>query len=254
MPDLPTVLNSLFSGGDMTVFQATIDAVGTGVVTIHVNGGTFTEVPYMQSGFYPALAPSIGDSCYVIGRRGWGMVCLGKPAAGPDRGVGDPQTINWAPHALANRNTGFNTPNGTWLVPSDGSLAISPDNPDYSTSSAGVWFYNRSDAVLPADYTLSSASFYVSFTGLTQTTPPLDWFYYELGLHNNGGPTDPAFLPLTNLTQTFRVYGVTSQFVSLPLDWAVRLLNGTAKGLYIKALDTYMAVDGLAASLRLTVS
>lgn len=255
MPDLPTVLNTLFSGGDMTVFQATIDAVGTGVVTVHVNGGTFTDVPYIDHGVMLGGAfPSIGDQVYVLGRRGWGMICLGRAPAGPDRAVADPQTINWAPYALASRNTRVTTPNGTWLIPSDGSLAISPDNPDGSATSAGVWFYRRSEVVLPATYTLSSASFYVSFTGVTQVTPPLDWFYYELGLHSNDGPTDPAFLPLANLTQSFRVHGVTGQYVSLPLDWAVRLLNGTAKGLYIKALDTDMTVDGLAASLRLTVS
>lgn len=254
MPDLVTALGGLFDGGDMTIFQATIDAVGEGVVTIHANGGTFTDVPFMQAGFYPALGPDIGDPCYVLGRKGWGMLCLGKPAAGPERAGGDPQIFNWLPHALANRNTGFNTPNGTWLVPSDGQLSIGPDDPTYSTTSAGVWFYDRNDVVLPGVYTLGSASFYVEFTGVTQTDPPRDWFYYELGLHNNNGPTDPTFLPLANLTATYRVYGVTAQYVSLPLDWAIRLLNGTAKGLYIKAFDTYMTLDGLAASLRLTVT
>jgi hypothetical protein len=92
MPDLVAALASVFGGGDVTVFQATIDAVGTGVVTIHVNGGTFTDVPFIAGGFYPAAGPAINDRCYVIGRKGWGMVVLGKPASGPSRDPGSDES------------------------------------------------------------------------------------------------------------------------------------------------------------------
>jgi hypothetical protein len=97
MPDLATALAGLYSGGDMTIFQATVDAVGQGVVTVHFNGGTFTDVPYLDMMITGHAWPSVGDACYVIGRKDWGMLVLGRPAPGPVRAGSDPVVALWEP-------------------------------------------------------------------------------------------------------------------------------------------------------------
>lgn len=243
MPDLATVLAGLFGGSNMTVFQATVDAVGEGVVTIHANGGTFEDVPYMQAGFYPALGPGVGDPCYVLGREGWGMLCLGKPAAGPERSAGDAQTVLWTPYTRATYSqTAF-----TWNVPGTATLPIEPGN------RMAVYFLRLSDLAWPSGGALATASFYLE-AGPFDTTGAggVDNAYVELGLVSNASPTG-VLSRLADATAMVRLNAnmVNSQYISIPLDWGTKLLSGAAKGIYVSA-DSYPGTAGGAGTVRLT--
>jgi hypothetical protein len=246
MPDLVAALASVFGGGDVTVFQATIDAVGTGVVTIHVNGGTFTDVPFIAGGFYPAAGPAINDRCYVIGRKGWGMVVLGKPASGPSRDPGSGGAYLWEPTTL-----------GTWYMnprsdfgngfASGGTQLTHPA--DESGFQQAVWFYTSGNP-MPVGASLASAS--LNLGGSWTSTDAVDWDYVEIGLHASNPGDDSYLNKMANLSQTYRFPRTFAlAYFSIPLDWISRLINGTAKGIYAEALDYPITFTG-SGELRLT--
>jgi hypothetical protein len=232
MADLVKTLSSLYSGGDMTVFQATVDAVGTGVVTIHVNGGSFTDVPFLDS----YVNPAIGDACYVIGRKDWGMLVLGRPAEGPERSGGDGAVITWQPYARAT----YRSASGTWAVPSSDVMSLQPGD---ASSIIGCYFYRISDIVVPATG-LSTASFYLAVDTFDTGEVALDNAYLELGLFTNAAPTGGPLTMVANVNATYKVRRLQSGYVSIPLDWASRLLNGSAKGIYVLSSDYPAQISG----------
>lgn len=240
MPDLATALAAM-GGGDMTIFQATVDAVGEGVATIHVNGGSFTDVPYLVGAFYPQFAPSIGDPCYVIGRKDWGMLVIGKPAPGPTRSGGDSQVVEWLPFTRSRANGGT-----SWTAPPLDVMRIAPDG-----TQAAVYFFNPASSGWTYD-ALSTGSFYLDVSDIDTGGIGLDNAYVTIGLHATAAPGQ-AFAPLANLDADYRVNanGGFEGYVSIPLDWAARLLNGTAKGIYVRVQDFPMTISG-PGTLRLT--
>lgn len=249
MPDLAQVLNELYSGGDMTIFQAVVDAVGTGVVTVHVNGGTFANVPYLQAGFLPASGPAVGDACYVIGRKRWGMLVIGKPAAGAARSAGNPQTHVWAPSVLTTWSVTASYPAGHFVVSGTGNLVTDPD------SSTAVWFYATTGVTWPAGSALSTAS--IRLTGswtqpgpIGPGNPARSQSFLTLGLHNSTSPTG-TFTPIAELSRTYAVPATFDGLYAIPLDWASRLLAGTATGLYVASQDFPQTFTG-SGELRLT--
>lgn len=249
MPDLITAMSRVFGSGDMTVFQAVVDAIGTGVVTIHLNGGTFTDVPYTTSAFFPAAGPSIGDPCYVLGRKGWGFLVFGKPAPGATRGSGDPQTYLWEPTTMGEWKFSSHADFGNGLTVTGTQHSSPQDQPSMPTA---IWFYTSGNPV-PGGAVLGSAAINLGGTW-TQPLggPAMDWDYTEIGLHNNA-PSDTGPLnKIAGLNQSNRFASTFPlSFVGIPLDWANRLIAGTAKGIYVEALDFPMTFTG-SGELRLT--
>jgi hypothetical protein len=254
MPDLATALAGLYSGGDMTIFQATVDAVGQGVVTVHFNGGTFTDVPYLDMMITGHAWPSVGDACYVIGRKDWGMLVLGRPAPGPVRAGSDPVVALWEPVTLDDWQRTAAYPGGHYVVASGGLQHATPDDGSpVHNDSAAVWFYSGDPT--PAGASLSTASIHLTGTW-TQPgpfgpdNPAMDWSYFEIGLHSSpvGSST---FVPMENLNATARVSSSFDIQLSLSLDWMARLRNGTAKGIYVRMPDFPMVLSG-SGELRLT--
>lgn len=246
MPDFAAVLESLYSGGDVTIFQATVDEVGQGVVTIHANGGSFTDVPLVQGIDGPTGSVlGVGDPVYVIGRKGWGMLVFARPEPGPDRGGSDPQVATWPARARAR----WNSTTGAWTVPSADTMRLV--NPG-ENADAAVFFYNLADVVMPAG-SLATASVHVSFSSIDQSSSDMavDWAYWQVGLVTNTGPTG-AFAPLANLAVNGRVSqaGGTAD-IPLPLDWASRLLAGSASGISVRSIDFPMTV-GDSGTIRIT--
>jgi hypothetical protein len=247
MPDLVTALDALFDGGDMTSFQATVDAVGTGVVTLHVNGGTFTDVPYIAGGFYPQAAPAINDRCYVIGRKGWGLLVIGRPAAGPVRDPGgDAGTYIWEPTTLGIWQLNPRAEGGGFSVTGT-QLTHPADETGYRQA---VWFYTSGNP-MPIAASLATAS--LNLGGSWSSTDQTDWDYVEIGLHGNLPSDPPGYLnKLANLSQTYRFPRTFAlSYYSIPLDWIGRLINGTAKGIYAEAQDYPLTFTG-SGELRLT--
>lgn len=243
MADLVTAMSRVFTGGKMTVFQATVDAVGQGVLTIHVNGGSFTDVPYIPGGFAPQTSPNIGDPCYVIGREDWGMLVIGKPAPGPERGSGDPQVIEWEPFTRSRSNN-----SGGWTAPPLDEVRIQPGD---SGGSAAVFFFNVNDVAWPGD-PLSTASFYLEVSNVDTYGQALDWAYVEIGLHSTATPGG-TYTEMPNLNGSYKVPANAgmSQYIQIPLEWAGRLITGEAKGLYVRTEDFPMTISG-PGTLRLT--
>jgi hypothetical protein len=228
MPDLPTVLNAMFSGGDMTVFQATVDAVGSGVVTIHASGGQFTDVPYMDTSNAQvgAVFPSVGDRVYVLGRRGWGMLVLGRAAPSDRESPSDNVTHEFAPAVIGD----YNFATGTWTAPPTDVMAIE----GYTSGKGAFYFLNLSGSLPGA--TIASANFLLG-TGMFDTGgEAVDWAYVTLALFASTTPTPsavPTFLP--GATQSVKQVANSAQngYVSIPLDWAAKLLSGAARGIAV---------------------
>jgi hypothetical protein len=256
MANLVNALEGMFDGGDMTIFQATIDAVGQGILTIHYNGGTFTDVPYLAAGFALGAgvgAPSVGQSCYVIGRKGWGLLVIGNPAPGPERTSVDSQTYLWEPTTLGQWT--YRPPATTNPFSATGSQNTHPDTT--AEQQNAVWFYTSGNPIPPAAV-LATASLRLGGTW-TQPgpfgpdNPAADHVYMDLGLHNSN-PGDAG--PLNKLTDSSTSYRITAtpfglDYFSIPIDWMTRLRNGTAKGIYAIAEDYPMVFTG-SGELRLT--
>ena len=231
MADLSAVLASLGDSG-ARIFQAVVDAVGTGVVTIRANGGTFTDVPYMQAGFYPAAGPLIGDPCYVIAQENWGLLCLGKPAPGPDRDPSTGGTVFWEPFTMA-KHVFIGS---TWTV--SGSGDVSTD-----LGSAAAFFFSTSSLTGMAGSGLATASFFLDSADFDSGEVAMDWNYLEVGLHANATPAG-TLQKVADMKQTVKVGRGFSQYVNIPLEWATRLIAGTAKGIYVQPEDYAATVSG----------
>lgn len=85
MADLVQVLKAELSGGGMDIVKALVTAVDTGAgsVTVEIRGAD-VRVPFIPMGGWQ---PEVGDLTYVITRRGWGGVAIGKPAPSARPGV-----------------------------------------------------------------------------------------------------------------------------------------------------------------------
>jgi len=230
MPDLGNALEALFSGGDTTIFKATVDAFDSfqGTVEIHVNGGSFTDVPVLASANYWGI--DIGDLVYVIGKQGWGMLCLGEALPSDRPPVGDSSVFTWDPAALAR----WNASPATWTVPATDEVVLSAAVPDR----AAVYFFSPSDltaAGWPNDAELGSLSFKLGVKNLVQNPEmAVDYSYVTIGLHSSASPAG-TFAPMANLSAEFRVWmSGNNGYVTVPLDWFARLMNGTAKGIYVR--------------------
>lgn len=248
MPGLPDALEAMFADGGATIFKATVDAIDSlnGTCTIHANGGNFTEVPVLASANYWGL--DIGDVVYVIGRKGWGMICLGQALPSDRPPIGDSSVYTWGPTSLAR----WNASPATWTVPSTDEVALTPTIPERSA----VYFFNPSDlaaAGWPTGASLASLSFLLGVKNLVQNPEmAVDYSYVTIGLHSSASPSG-TFAPMANLSAEFRVpMSGFSGFVSVPMDWFARLLNGTAKGIYVRpSYDHALTVYG-DADLRVT--
>lgn len=239
MPDLVQALTGMFDGGDMTIFQATVDAVGQGVVTVHFNGGTFTDVPYLDMQVAGAIWPSIGDTCYVIGRKDWGLLVIGRPAPGPDRTTADGVVAEWNPYTMTRvrKDTGVQT------VSTTGDVSITTGAQGY----LAAFHFDLADLPALPGTALATASFFLDMPSFEN--PGVDYNYLEIGLHNVGPGVPFAAMP--NLNATYRAYAGISQYVSIPLDWAGRLITGEAKGIYVLT-DDYPAVISGPGTVRIT--
>lgn len=242
--DLPAALSALFSGGDVTIFKATVDAVDSfgGTLTIHANGGSFTDVPYLIGG-WPFSSPSINDITYVIGKKGWGMLALGMAAPSDREPVGDSSVFEWEPFARARWNP------GSWTVPPLDAMRVEAS----VTDRAAVYFFNLSDlAAWPVGAEVGSLSLYLEIDNVTQDPEMArDNVYVRVGLHSTASPTG-TLARMENLDAYYKLHtGGSSGYFSAPLHWAANLLNGTAKGFYVDSPDLDLTVLG-PATIRLT--
>jgi len=240
VPDLSHVLAGVLGDKGASVFQATVDAVGEGVLTLHLNGGQFTEVPYLPGGWGFA-SPNIGDICYVLAQKDWGIFAIGKPAPGPERSGDDSAVVTWDPFARAR----WNQETGTWTIPSTDAMPIRPGT---SSSSLAVYFFDLADIDWPGT-AVGSASFYLELgpvdqSGADADNPVFDNAYVEIGLTSSTGPNG-VFTELPNLNAYYkRPANGSSEYVSIPLDWAGRLLAGEAHGVYVRTEDYPLTVSG----------
>lgn len=241
MADLPEALNRMFAGGDVTVFTAVVDAIGTGVVTIHYNGGTTEDVPWLSAAFFPAISPSIGVQVYVLARKDWGAIVIGSAAPGPERDPEDEVVTTWDPFTMAT----FNPVTGLWAVSTTGDMTALPGD----TGRVACFFLRLSDLpVPPAD--LATSSFLLDVPSFDSGIEAVDFDYLEFGLHANATP-DGALVKVAGTASTIRVYAGESEYVSIPLDWAERLMAGTAKGIYFAKPDYPTVISG-PGTVRLT--
>jgi hypothetical protein len=258
MPDLVNALEGMFDGGDTTIFQATIDAVGQGVVTIHFNGGTFTDVPYLATGFSAGVgigSPAIGGKCYVIGRKGWGLLVIGEPAPGPSRGGSSSQTFLWDPFTLAT----YNEATGAWTVPTDGRLVLQTDADTGVPSVVGAFFYRMTElGTHPTVMNLATASLLFSVPAIDFKGLAADNAYISVGLINNATPSGPLsklsnpINPSSSIYSTsFRIYAGEVGFFTIPLAWGNALLSGLATGIFFSAEDYPPTISG-GGTVRLT--
>lgn len=246
MPDLAQLLSSLGDSG-AKIFSATVDDVTDGSVTIRANGGTFTKVPYLPSGFYPALNPEIGDACYVIGQENWGMLVLGRPATGDVEPLPDPSLFQLDAVTLARWNP------GSWTVSTTGYSDIQPGG-----SQAAAFFYNfntlTSDQAAAIETInqrgLSTAAIFLAVPGFVQGEVAHDTTPLNLALHNSGSPLT-NFYPVAGNPVWFDPYEGFAAYYSIPLDWATKLIQGQAHGIYVTS-DRDVATVGGPGTLRFT--
>lgn len=256
MPDLVSALAGMFDGGDMTIFQAKVSAVGTGVVTLSYNGGTFTDVTYMAYGFPNAFGeaglPVVNDNCYVIGRKDWGLLVLGRAAVGPSRSVSSGQQFSWSPYTLGT----YRTDTQAWTVPLNGMLGLQTDDATGLASVLGGYFFRRSDLLgYPTGGTIELAAFEfiyrvesIDFKGLAS-----DYSTMIIGLMSNAAPAGAITMLDTytySLSRQIRVGD--NGYVPLPLGWASKLLSGEAKGIYLSPENFPPVISG-AGGVRLTI-
>lgn len=252
MPDLVNALEAMFDGGDMTIFQATIDYVGQGVVTIHFNGGTFTDVPYLATAFSAGVgigSPAIGGKCYVVGRKNWGLLVIGEPAPGPSRGGSSSQTFLWNPYTLAT----YNIATGAWSVPGDGRLVLQTSEDTGLPSVEAAFFYRMTElGTHPTVMNLATTSLLLTIPDIDFKGLAADYSYVTVGLIANTSPAG-VINKLTgpNDAMSIRVYIGEAGFFSVPLSWGDKLLSGLAQGIYFRPED-YPAVISGGGTVRLT--
>lgn len=251
MADLAATLTDLFSGGDMTIFQAVVDEVGQGVVTLDYNGGTFEDVPFLDYAFplappdFLVQTPAVADQVYVIGRKNWGLLVIGKAAPGPTRGTGAGMTYEWAPWTLAT----YNVATHAWTVPGTDQLVLQTSDTTGLSSVEGAFFFDPADITGFVDTgAFSSLNFRlrtpdIDFKGLAADTA-----YMTVGLHANATPAG-VYAPVFGsggaaMTTTFEVYIGHDAFKPLPLTWAAKLISGDAKGLWFSSQDFPPVVGG----------
>lgn len=246
MPDLPTALAGMFDGGDMTIFQAVVDEIGSGVVTLHANGGQFEDVPYVDHGLMEGVVfPSIGDHVYVIGRKGWGMLVLGRAAPSDRPPPGDNATYEFATAVIGDYDFGT----ATWTVPLSDVMEITPG----AGTNKGAFYFHDIGGSLPGE-TVASASFLLGTGPFDTYGIGVDWAYVTLGLFQS--TTDyPSAAPtlVAGMTASYRRNANDDQdgYVSIPLEWANRLLADTAIGICVLSEDYPGTVHG-PGTLRLT--
>jgi hypothetical protein len=252
MPDLGALLGQMLGDTGTSIFQAVVDAVGTGVVTIRLNGSTFTDVPYVTSAFYPATAPAINDRCYVLAQKDWGMVVIGKPAPGAVRGGGSAGVYLWEPDQTGEWN--FSTHSNP---PTQFSATLTQTIAPYGTGSGqsttheyAIWHYLMSGNPLPGGSTVATASLMLS--GSWTSDGSSDWDYVEIGLYSSNLTDLGDLVKVPGASATYRfptVWGPA--YSSIPLDWIDQLAAGTAKGIYLQTLGFPLTLTG-SGELRLT--
>jgi hypothetical protein len=183
MPDLGALLGQMLGDTGTSIFQAVVDAVGTGVVTIRLNGSTFTDVPYVTSAFYPATAPAINDRCYVLAQKDWGMVVIGKPAPGAVRGGAALASTsgNRTRPASGTSTRSSNPPPSSRRRSRRRLLPTGPGRAVQTT--IAVWHYLMSGNPLPGGSTVATASLMLS--GSWTSDGSSDWDYVEIGLYSS---------------------------------------------------------------------
>lgn len=230
MAELVDVLGGL-GGPAAQLSKGQVTAVSTGALTIQVNGGTFTNVPYLKGSW----APAVNDIVYLLNQSGFGMICLGSPvtssAATPWPA---PTILTVTPSTVANWQISTTYPAGAWSVPGDGTLVQAKGN-----QSSGAWFYAASDLSAWGSTKLGKVEMQLD---VASGTP-------QLSLHRNASPVgtlDSYAGPLT-VSQT----AGTTAWVSLPLSYGYDLLSGAAKGLVAtsQSFDALMPASG---TIRLT--
>lgn len=159
MADLAKVLSDL-SGNGTTIFQAVVSALGTGVVDLTYNGGTYTAVPYIAGGFAPATGPAVGNQVYVIGRKDWGGLVIGKAPTGPTRTVAAVTADDWDPYALA----AYNLSTKGWTI-AGGDLVLAPAAGS-SLGSLAVAFFRPVDTPFTAASALGTATVHLGVTSV----------------------------------------------------------------------------------------
>lgn len=225
MPDLAQTLEGMFTGGDVSIVQAKAVLVAQGVATVEINGGTFTDVPYLTANYGGGQTyPSNSQTVYVIARRNWGMLIIGSPAPGPPRSISSGSTVLWLPTVLASY---FPSSSG-WSVSSDDQLPV-------DSGSQAVEIYNVSNRPPLPGTGMSGAGFAINLLSAESGGFLGGGAYLNVGLHANATPAGPL-APVAGTTEQVVFLNVNDpQYLPIPLDWASRLVAGTAKGIYVRA-------------------
>lgn len=226
MPDFLAVLQGL-GGQGATLVKGKVTAVSTGRLTVEVNGGEFTRVPYMQGGWTPA----VDEQVYLLAQQGFGMLALGSPVI-PDADAAlpatttatvDPDTVgNWSARAQA------------WTVPLDGILTQADP---YALT--GAWFYDTADFSAWTTQALATVEMQLE---VVSGTP-------QLALLRNQALTGDPDTYSGPLPVTATLGAV--EWVPLPLSWGADLISGAATGIAATS-QSYEAVLDLHGSIRLT--
>lgn len=246
MADLVAALDSLFDGGDMTIFQAVVDEIGSGVVTLHANGGQFEDVPFIEREVFSGAAyPSIGDHVYVIGRRGWGMLVIGRASPSDREPPTDSATSEFATAVIGD----YNFATATWTVPLSDVMAITPSE----GANKGAFYFHNLVGAVPVE-SIATASFYLGTGPFDTGGVATDYVYILLGLFSSTTAT-PSAPPqfVTGYEASYRVLANSSQekYVSIPLSWATKLVTGDASGISVTSPDYPGVVHG-PGTIRLT--
>ena len=243
MPDLAVALAGMFSGGDVSIVQARTTAIGQGVATVDINGGEFTDVPYMMANYGGGQQfPSNNQTVYVIARRNWGMLIIGAPAPGPTRSVSSGTAILWPPSVLAN----YHLAGSWWEVSSDDQMSIN------GTDNWAVEIFSNTDRpALPATG-LSGAGFEINVLSAESGGFMSGGAYMTAGLFTNPAPSG-ALVTIADAGEQHFYRDINDPiYMPIPLDWASRLVAGTAKGIYVHLDGEYDYATITLGELQLT--
>lgn len=237
-PDLGTTMQSLFSGEGARMLKATVAAVGTGVCTVTINGGQFTDVPYLRG-----LVPAVNDQVYVVAQEGWGMFVLGAPATPAARVTTAEKTTTLAPSTLAIWRVRPSTPTGAWVIPTDALLYVTPGDSASQVSQA-AWFYTQ--PVTLGFATITSAKLWIEAGEILGVDPDTGFAYVNVFLHANTTPAG-TFAPENAADQmlTFRVTpNDGGRYVPIPISWVRRMVAGTARGIAVSSVRESLYLVG----------
>lgn len=222
MADLATVLNGL-AGQGASLVKGTIDSVQVGTLTVQINGGTFTRVPYLRGGWVPAP----GQQVYLLAQKGWGMFAVGSPADAPAPADLPAQAVaTIEPMTMSNWQVSAVWPQGHW-VDLTGDLVQTS-----KYVSAGVWFYEGADL---------AASPVGGLSRLEMQIQAEEGEFVELALHSSPAPAAGTVLQLLDEpSRTYRLTPGEITRIGLPLHWGGLLNSNDALGIVARS-DTYDA-------------